>query len=133
MDHVTDTHCIVWHLTGSRKLSRKARRVFQAADDGHARVLVPTIVLVEAAMIAERRRMADELVDWLYGLREGGSGNYQLVPLDERVVHHFRVFGPAAVPEMADRIIAATALALGFPLLSADPIIAESPLVKVVW
>ena len=84
-------------------------------------------------MIAERRRMADELVDWLYGLREGGSGNYQLVPLDERVVHHFRVFGPAAVPEMADRIIAATALALGFPLLSADPIIAESPLVKVVW
>jgi predicted nucleic acid-binding protein len=40
-------------------------------------------------------------------------------------------FGPAAVPEMPDRIIAATARALDVPLLTTDPAIAESGLVKV--
>ena len=40
-------------------------------------------------------------------------------------------FRPAAVPELADRIIAATARALNLPLLTTDPAIAASGLVKV--
>jgi predicted nucleic acid-binding protein len=40
-------------------------------------------------------------------------------------------FGPAAVPELADRIIAATARALNLPLLTTDPAIVASGLVKV--
>ena len=40
-------------------------------------------------------------------------------------------FGPAAVPELADRIIAATPRALYLPLLTTDPAIEASGLVKV--
>jgi len=41
-------------------------------------------------------------------------------------------FGPAAVPELPDRIIAATARALDIPLLTTDPAVAASGLVKVL-
>ena len=131
--HVTDTHSIVWHLTRSRKLSRRARRVFQAADEGNGQILVPTIVLVEAVFIAERRRMSTDLVDWLFNLHSSTTENYRLVPLDGRVVQYIRDFGPASVPEMADRIIAATARSLHLPLLTADAAITASGLVQVVW
>ncbi len=42
-------------------------------------------------------------------------------------------FGPVAIPELADRIIAATALCLDLPLLTTDSTIQESSLVKTVW
>jgi predicted nucleic acid-binding protein len=47
------------------------------------------------------------------------------------VVRALSDFGPAAIPEIADRIIAATARALDLPLLTTDPVIGESKLVKV--
>lgn len=131
--HVTDTHSIIWHLTRSRKLSRRARQVFRAADEGQTQVLVPTIVLVETVFVAQRQGLPGDIVDWLFGLKQEGRENYQLVPLDEQVVRFIRDFGPAAVPEMADRIVACTALALGLPLLTADPVIADSELIQVTW
>jgi predicted nucleic acid-binding protein len=47
------------------------------------------------------------------------------------VVRAMHDFGPAVVPELPDRIIAATARALNLPLLTTDPLIEESGLVKV--
>ena len=55
-----------------------------------------------------------------------------VVPLDMNVVQAVTDFGPASVPELADRVIAATARALGLPLLTVDPAIVESALVKVI-
>lgn len=55
-----------------------------------------------------------------------------MVPLGMAVVRAVKDFGPAAVPEMPDRIVAATARALDVPLLTTDPLIAESGLVKVL-
>ena len=54
------------------------------------------------------------------------------MPLDMAVVRAVHDFGPAAIPELADRIIAATARALDVPLLTTDPVIAASNLVRVL-
>jgi predicted nucleic acid-binding protein len=64
-------------------------------------------------------------------LTEEPDASICVVPLDMAVVRAAKDFGPAAVPEMPDRIIAATARALDVPLLTTDPAIAESGLVKV--
>jgi hypothetical protein len=48
------------------------------------------------------------------------------------VVHAVADFGPAAVPELADRMIAVTARALNLPMLTVDPAIAHSGLVDVI-
>jgi PIN domain nuclease of toxin-antitoxin system len=55
-----------------------------------------------------------------------------VTPLNLAVVLAVNAFGPAAIPELADRIIAATAYTLNLPLLTVDHIIIESNLVKVI-
>jgi PIN domain nuclease of toxin-antitoxin system len=129
--YVTDTHSLIWHLAQPRKLSTKARRVFQEADQGQAQILVPSIVLIEAIFIGDRQRIPASLVNRLFNIDEGANATYQVAPLSKAVAITARDFGPAAIPEMADRIIAATAKYHDLPLLTSDPAIIDSGLVKV--
>jgi len=130
--YVTDTQCILWHLTDDRRLPRVARAAFQAADEGRVQILVPSIALVEAIFLLQRQRVSQTTVSKLMALTEEPDASIRVVPLDMAVVRVVGDFGPAAIPEMPDRIIAATARALDVPLLTTDPAIAESKLVKVL-
>lgn len=56
----------------------------------------------------------------------------RLVPVDRIVVNTLGQFNRDEVPDMPDRIIAATALALGVPLLSRDRKIRASS-VETIW
>jgi len=129
--YVTDTHSLIWHLTQPRKLSSKIRRVFQEADQGQAQILVPSIVLIEVIFIGDRQRIPDSLVNRLFKMDEAPDAAYQVVPLSKAVAVIARDFGPAVIPEMADRIIAATAKYFDLPLLTSDTAILASGLVKV--
>ena len=131
--YVTDTQALIWHMMQSRKLSRRARRAFRDAEGGASQILVPSIVLVECVSILARRRVPEEILERIFALSDKPDASLRVVPLDLAVADAARDFGPAAIPEMADRIIAATARALDLPLLTADPIIAESALLNVVW
>jgi len=131
--YVTDTQALIWHMLQSRKLSRKARRVFRQAEEGTAQIIVPSIVLVECAFIFARNRIPYRILEQVFAISDAENANLRVVPLDLDVARATRDFGPAAVPEMADRIIAATARALHLPLLTADAAITASGLVQVVW
>ncbi len=130
--HVTDTQCLLWHLNRDRHLPRTVRSIFEAADKGHVQVLVPSMVLVETNFLLQRQRVAQAVVDKLLQLPEEADASFCVVPLDLSVAHAVADFGPSAVPELADRVIAATARALGMPLLTVDQAIAESGLVDVI-
>jgi predicted nucleic acid-binding protein len=130
--YVADTQCIVWYLNQDRRLPRVAQAVFKAAESGRAQILIPSIALVEAIFLLQRERIPESVVSRLMALSENIDATLCVVPLDMAVVRAAKDFGPAAVPEMPDRIIAATARALDVPLLTTDPAIAESGLVKVV-
>ena len=72
---VTDTHALVWYATGRvSKLGRRARQVFERAEAGQASVLIPTVVLVEVADLAQRGiyRFAVGVEAWLRALVGGG-------------------------------------------------------------
>ena len=130
--YVSDTQCILWHLADDRRLPKPARAAFAAAETGRAQILVPTIALVEAIFLAQRQRVPASILDQLLGLSDTPDASIYVVPLDVAVVRVLTDFGPSAVPEMADRIIAATARAFDLPLLTTDPAIRESGLVKVI-
>jgi len=131
--YVADTHSITWHLAEDRHLSRRARKIFESADEGYVQVLVPSIVLVEAIFLMQRQRISKSQVSQLFELSEDADANFYVVPLDMVVAQAVSDFGPAAIPDMPDRIIAATARALDVPLITVDPIIAKSELVEVIW
>ena len=131
--YVADTHSILWYLAGSRRLPRRARSVFRAAKQDRAQILVPSIVLVEAVFLVQRRRISQTQIAQLFELSENEDASIFIVPLDMAVAQAVSDFGPAAIPDMPDRIIAATARALEVPLVTVDPAIAGSGLVEVIW
>ena len=132
-DYVTDTHAVIWYLSKNKRLSRKARAIFQKAQAGYGHVVVPSIVLVETIFLVQRMRVEEEITRILLALTEDPADGIYIYPLNKVVVQALSRFGPIAVPELADRIIAATALYLDLPLLTTDSAIQESGFIKTVW
>ena len=129
--YVCDTQCLLWYVTQDRRLPKIARTAFEQAKEGVAQILVPSIVLVEVVFLAERQRVPRPILAQLMALSDMPSAGICVIPLDLTVARAVADFGPSAVPELADRIIAATARAFKLPLLTTDPAIAASGLVKV--
>jgi PIN domain nuclease of toxin-antitoxin system len=132
-EFVTDTHALVWHLTSTPRLGADALQVFEATDAGNARVYIPAIVLVELVYLAERARVPQDLLQKTLALLGVPHGSYALAPLDLTVVQAVTTVPRSLVPELPDRIVTATAVALGLPLLTTDLAIRASNLVQVVW
>jgi predicted nucleic acid-binding protein len=59
--------------------------------------------------------------------------DYALVPLDPGIIRALQTIERVAVPEMPDRIIAASAKYLGLPLLSKDAVFTNLPGFVIVW
>ncbi len=139
--YVTDTHPLVWHLQEisadqsrrRRGLSPRARRIFSGADGGLEAILIPSIVLVETVYLSERGLVSVALVDRLLTHLAGPSENYRVAPLDLEVVAYLRDISPSVVPDMPDRIIAATARAKKTRLITRDESLARAAGVSVVW
>jgi PIN domain nuclease of toxin-antitoxin system len=131
-DAVTDTHGLIWYLEDSPRLSPAAREVFAACDRGSALVFVPTICLVEIVYLEEKSRIPSTLrAELETHLREGTSG-LVLAPLTREVAETLPRVPRGDVPDMPDRIIAATAVQLGLPLISRDHRIELSD-IETIW
>jgi PIN domain nuclease of toxin-antitoxin system len=131
-DCVTDTHALIWYLEASPRLSETAKQIFEACDRGQVIIYVPTICLVEMIYLAEKGRIPAPLVEqFIHALLQGETG---LVPmsLTEEVAIALPRIPRAQVPDLPDRIIAATALVLGLPLMSRDRQILLSE-VETIW
>lgn len=130
---VTDTHALIWWLTDQRRLlGRRANAFFDAVDAGGAVVCIPTIVLVELAEVVtsggiELGESLDRFVDRLALT----PSRYLLVDLTLPIVR--RSLDLFTIPERADRLIAATAAEMGYPLITRDPEIVRSGRVPHLW
>jgi PIN domain nuclease of toxin-antitoxin system len=56
MDHVTDTHSIVWYFTDDTRLSRRALDVFEKTIREGV-IIIPTVVLAEIMYIAGKGKI----------------------------------------------------------------------------
>lgn len=128
---VTDTHALLWHLSGAkRKLGRNARRAFDRAESGRSIILVPVMVLAEVleGFAKERLHLDGSFAQWTARLR--AHPGYEVADLTAEVI--LRSAELMSVPERTDRLIAATALELGVPLITRDPEL-RGVGVEVVW
>jgi PIN domain nuclease of toxin-antitoxin system len=129
---VTDTHALVWYaLERWGKLGRRARELYRRADAGKALIYVPAVVCVELSEVvwSGRIRLDPGFTQWCRALLS--SGHFLAADLTLEIV--LCADGLYAVPERGDRLIAATAMHLGLPLITRDPRIAEAAGVDVVW
>ena len=131
-NYVTDTHPLIWHLTADARLSGRVRQIFDETDLGHHTIWIPSIVLVEILYISEKRGVLPEAGGTFLDVLAGAL-NYVVDPLDWQTLMSMQSIPRNTIKDMPDRIIAATSIKLGFPLISIDSIITNSGLVSVVW
>ncbi len=132
-EYVTDTHALIWHLTGDTRLSPTANAAFTSADNGTAVIWIPGVVLVEVVYLVEKLRFPASLITQMLDLVDPPSDNYAIVPLDAGVIRALQTIDRDTVPDMPDRIVAASAQYLGLPLLSKDSNLARVPGISVIW
>jgi predicted nucleic acid-binding protein len=102
------------------RLSAAALAALETAEKAGSPILIPSITLVEISYLVEKGRIPK--LAWtrlLRALRDDASA-LTLAPLDLAVAVALPKVSRATVPDMPDRIIAATALALGLPLVTRD-------------
>lgn len=110
------------------RLPEKAGEVFSQAEHGRAFVFIPTIALAECVYLVEKGKIDLDLDGLFSKLRI--SGNFIPAPLTLDIVERIHLI---PLSEIHDRIIVATAQALGAKALTKDEQIAESGIVKTIW
>ena len=130
---VADTHAIIWYLTADLRLSALAKLAMDAASAAGQKVYVPTISIVEATYLTEKGRLTSEALFQLQRAILGLNGAFENVPLTVDIALTLASIPRDAVPDMPDRIIAATALALRLPLVTCDSQITAAAVVQTIW
>lgn len=130
-DYVTDTHALIWYLEDSGKLGSEADEAYNACDRGESVIYIPTICLVEIIYLQEKGRIPIELRKAL-DQNLAGLPNLVTADLTLAVVAALESIPRELVPDLPDRIIAATAMALGLPLISRDRSVQRTGL-PVLW
>lgn len=83
--------------------------------------------------LGERGKVPANLAADTMNKLSGPAGSYVLVPLDAAGLGRVDAVARTLVPDMPVRIIVATALTLGLPLISVDEVITRSGLVSTIW
>ena len=130
---VTDTHSLLWYLFDPSKLSADARAAFLAAEAAGAPVYVPSIVLVELRYLVEKGKFTEAQYKVVLQTLRDDTLLPQVASLDADVADALASIPRATVPDMPDRIIAATALKLKLPLVTKDDDIRKLTNVTTVW
>ena len=129
---ILDTHIIIWDALQPEKISKKARKMIDRANDS-GEIIIADISLWEIAMLMKKKRLS---VDATYP---------EFIRLI-RVANHYAV--QAITPEIADlsvslssevnldpadRLICATSLFRNVPLITADSNLIKAKSVETIW
>jgi PIN domain nuclease of toxin-antitoxin system len=127
-----DTHIWVWWLSDPDKLSLPARRAVKEAARKRA-IYISAISTWEIALLASKGRLTFTMDagDWI--ARSETLPFFRFVPVDNAIaIRSVRLEEPFH-KDPADRIIVATAMTMGMPLVSSDSKILRYPHVKTIW
>ena len=131
-DLVLDTHALVWYLEASPKLTAPAKAAIKSSLAAGRVLYVSAVSMAEILYLDEKGRLpAGYLSKVLAEVRRPDSGIAE-TPFTARVVEVMARVPKDLVPDLPDRMIAATALHLGLPLVTADHRIRAASL-HTVW
>lgn len=129
---VVDTHVAVWALTNRRLLSAAATAALTAADT-NGEIIISAITLIELTYLTEKGRLAPTVLTTVQSAIDDPTTAFRFVSIDRAITDALSQIPRAVVPDMPDRIIAATALSLGLPLVTRDTEISKLTNVTLVW
>jgi len=126
-----DTHIVVWLALDPARLSRRAVRAIDDARENGEGLAISAMTLFELAVIATRGRIQlDISPESFLGEVEA---RFVVKPLTARISAKAMQLAKNYPKDPMDRIIGATALVEGLPLVTADESILKSKAVHTIW
>ena len=119
-----------WSLGPLKKLGRQARNIFGLAESGQATIYIPVLSFVEIAEAMRRGAFPGAPAFSRWTAQVLASSNFLAADLTADVIVEAESL--YSIPERGDRLIAATAVHLGYPLITRDPP-HERIRLKTIW
>lgn len=128
---VLDTHVAVWVISQSSRLSSKARHALDDARKQARGLFVSDVTFYEIASMVSRKRLETDVS--LESLLEDVETRFSVLPVTRHIAARSVQFPSSYPKDPLDRIIGATALVEGLPLITADEAIQKSNAVRTIW
>jgi PIN domain nuclease of toxin-antitoxin system len=129
---VVDTHVLIWDALRPELLSDNAKKAFSQANENDG-ILLCEISLWEIAMLVKKGRITlgtsyQEFIRLVLL-----SKNYQLQGITPEIAELSTQLSEDINSDPADRIIAATSLVMGYPLITADTNLNRADSLTTIW
>lgn len=128
---LVDTHVLVWLAFDPGRLSPKAKTAIDNARKDGKGLAICDITLLELATLVSKGRI--ELALGLESFLREVEARFVVLPITGRACVLALALAASYPKDPADRIIAATAIAEGLPLLTADREIRRSRALNTIW
>ncbi len=125
--YVTDTQALVYFLQDKEVINPHINQIFINTDKGKNIIIIPSIVVMEIMYLFEKNRIPINLFAIEDIIK---SQNYEYEPLTLEIIKIAMEIKD--LPELHDRLIAATARYLDLPLITNDPEIINSKYINCV-
>ncbi|OCY13130.1 MAG: PIN domain protein [Microcystis aeruginosa CACIAM 03] len=112
---VLDTHAVIWYLYADQRLSNLARQTIEQIGNSGDTVAVSSITLAEIVYLGEKGRISAQTIERLLIELDRENSILIEIPLARNIVVTMGGIERSDVPDLPDRIIAATALYLNVP------------------
>ncbi|HLJ88286.1 MAG TPA: PIN domain-containing protein [Candidatus Angelobacter sp.] len=129
---IADTHTAIWYLFSDNRLGRDASVFIDNAVAHGEHIGISAISVAEMVYLIEKGRIPANALKDLHTVSADPKAVLQYVPLDENVAMKMAEIPRQDIPDLPDRVIAATAMLLGVPLLTRDQRIRAS-YVQSIW
>ena len=129
---VADTHAALWYVFKNPLLTASARQFMDDAAASGAGIVVSPISLAEILYLTEKNRLPASVYDELRDALTNPDYVIEEAPFNMEIVDAMRQIPRTDVPDMPDRIVAATAIYFGVPVISRDGKIRASN-VRTIW
>ena len=129
---VLDTHAWIWFISNPDLLSKRAQKALDAAVKDRS-ILISSISAWELALLVTKKRLklTLDVTDWI--AKSESLPFIQFLPVTNSIAVKSVNLPLPLHPDPADRIIIATALSVGAPLVTKDKKLLSYGPVKTIW
>jgi PIN domain nuclease of toxin-antitoxin system len=129
---VADTHAVVWYIVVPARLSANARVSLEQTAFAGEPIYISAISIIEICYLIDKGRLPPLVLQRVVDALQDANSAVEIFPVDLEIALALPRIARVDVPDMPDRIIAATALHLNVPLVSRDRKIQASG-IHTVW